>query len=149
MKTGRRLILMTAGLLVLCSSSLAWIDGQMPINTSFGAALSTMVSTVSNHSVTLNISFLNQISMAAVLFVAGVIILVASVLGSRIIALVSAFLAIIITLMWIIATGISLDGFINHFAGLGTGTHLALLGIIIALLAILFPRLHWPGRSDG
>ena len=149
MKTGRRLILMTAGLLVLCSSSLAWIDGQMPINTSFGAALSTMVSTVSNHSVTLNISFLNQISMAAVLFVAGVIILVASVLGSRIIALVSTILAVVITLMWIIATGISLDGFINHFAGLGTGTHLALLGIIIALLVILFPRLHWPGRSDG
>lgn len=149
MKTGRRLILMTAGLLVLCSSSLAWIDGQMPINTSFGAALSTMVSAVSNHSVTLNISFLNQISMAAVLFVAGVIILVASVLGSRIIALVSTILAVVITLMWIIATGISLDGFINHFTGLGTGTHLALLGIIIALLAILFPRLHWPSRSDG
>lgn len=149
MKTGRRLILMTAGLLVLCSSSLAWIDGQMPINTSFGAALSTMVSTVSNHSVALNISFLNQISMAAVLFVAGVIILVASVLGSRIIALVSTILAVVITLMWIIATGISLDGFINHFAGLGTGTHLALLGIIIALLTILFPRLHWPGRSGG
>ena len=139
---------MTAGLLVLCSSSLAWIDGQMPINTSFGAALSTMVSAVSNHSVTLNISFLNQISMAAVLFVAGVIILVASVLGSRIIALVSTILAVVITLMWIIATGISLDGFINHFTRLGTGTHLALLGVIIALLAILFPRLHWPGRSN-
>ena len=108
-----------------------------------------MIDTMSNHGIALNIPFLNQISMAAVLFVAGVIILVASVLGSRIIALVSAVLAIIITLMWIIATGISLDGFINHFAGLGTGTHLALLGIIIALLAILFPRLHWPGRSDG
>ena len=149
MKTGRRLILMSAGLLVLCSSSLAWIDGQMPINTSFGTALSTMIGTMSNHGISLNIPFLNQISMAAVLFVVGVIILIASVLGSRAIALVSIILSAIVTTMWIIATGISLDGFINHFAGLGTGTHLALLGIVIALFAVLFPRLHWPGRSDG
>lgn len=149
MKTGRRLILMVAGLLVLCSSSLAWIDGQLPINTSFGTALSTTIDTLSGHSINLSISFLNQISMAAVLFVVGVILLISSVLGSRIIALVSALLTVAATLIWIIATGISLDGFINHFTGLGTGTHLALLGIVIALLAILFPRLHWPGRSDG
>ena len=140
---------MSAGLLVLCSSSLAWIDGQMPINTSFGTALSTMIGTMSNHGIALNIPFLNQISMAAALFVVGVIILIASVLGSRAIALVSIILSAIATTMWIIATGISLDGFINHFAGLGTGTHLALLGIAIALFAVLFPRLHWPGRSDG
>ena len=63
---------MVAGLMVLCSGSLAWINGQMPINASFGTMLSQAITTIFGGSVTISIALLNQISMAAVLFVVGV-----------------------------------------------------------------------------
>ena len=148
MKASRRLMLMTAGLMLLCSSSFAWIGGQMPINASFGNLLSTSIATISGHSISINISALNQISMAAILFVVGVIVLTASVLGSRLAAIVGVIISVIATAILIISTGISLDGLINNFAGLGTGTHLAMGGILLALLSILLPRLHLPGRSS-
>lgn len=147
MKTMRRLVLMVAGLMVLCSGSLAWINGQMPINASFGAMLSQAITTIFGGSVTISIALLNQISMAAVLFVVGVIILVAAVLGSRAIAIVGAAISALIVAMWIIATNISLDGLINNFTRLGAGTNLVIISIVTTLLVVLLPKLHKPSKS--
>ena len=146
---------MVAGLMVLCSGSLAWINGQMPIkingqmpiNASFGTMLSQAITTIFGGSVTISIALLNQISMAAVLFVVGVIILVAAVLGSRAIAIVGATVSALIVAMWIIATNISLDGLINNFTRLGTGTNLVIISIVTTLLVVLLPKLHKPSKS--
>ena len=143
----RRLVLMVAGLMVLCSGSLSWINGQMPINASFGTMLSQAITTIFGGSVTISIALLNQISMAAVLFVVGVIILVAAVLGSRAIAIVGAAVSALIVAMWIIATNISLDGLINNFTRLGAGTNLVIISIVITLLVVLLPKLHKPSKS--
>ena len=147
MRSSRRLMLMVAGLLILCSNSFAWIDGQMPINASFGKMLSTLLSSVTSGSIMIDIAIIDQISMAAVLFVIGVICLIAAVLGSRAIAIISTLLSALIVAMWAISTGISIDSLFNHFNGLGTGTHLAILSIILSLVALILPRLHLPGRS--
>ena len=84
--------------------------------------------------------------MMAVLFVIGAIVLVGAVLGSKPIGLVGSLFAFLAIIMWFIFAGLSLDGIISHIGSLGSGTHLIMGGIAIALIAILLPQLR---SKDG
>ena len=147
MRAGRRLLLMAAGLMVLCSSSLAWINGQMPIDTSLGAIISATVSTLSNHAITLDIAVLDNISVAATLFTIGVIILIAAVLGSRFIGLFGIILSVATMVLWAISAHLQLHDLVTQFWSWGMGIKLALIGTLLSLLVTLLPRLRLPGRS--
>lgn len=132
--------------MIMVSSSLPWINGSLPINASFGQMLSNALSVVSNGSITLSIAPINQISMMAVLFVVGVIILIGAVLGSKPVGLIGALLAFLVMVMWFSFADLSIDGIISYIGSLGSGTHLVMGGIVIALIAILLPQLH---SKDG
>lgn len=82
----------------------------------------------------------------AVLFVIGVIVLVGAVLGSKPIGLVGSLFAFLAMVMRFVFADLSLDGVISHIGSLGSGIHLIMGGIIIALIAILLPQLH---SKDG
>ena len=133
---------MVAGLMVLVSGSLPWVNGSLPINASFGLMLSNALSVISNGSISISIAPINQISMMAVLFAIGVIIIAGAVLGSKPIGLIGSLFAFLTMVMWFMFAQLSLDGIISHIGGLGAGTHLVMGGIAIALIAILLPQLH-------
>lgn len=137
---------MISGLMIIASSSLPWINGSLPINASFSQMLSNALSVISNGSISISIAPINQISMMAVLFVIGVIVLVGAVLGSKPIGLAGSLFAILVIIMWFVFAGLSLDGIISNIGSLGSGTHLIMGGIAIALIAILLPQLH---SKDG
>ena len=137
---------MVSGLMIMVSSSLPWINGSLPINASFGQMLSNTLSVISNGSISISIAPINQISMMAILFIIGVVVLVGAVLGSKPIGLIGSLFAFLAMIMWFIFANLSLDGIISHIGSLGSGTHLIMGGIIIALIAILLPQLH---SKDG
>ena len=128
--------------MVLVSGSLPWVNGSLPINASFGLMLSNALSVISNGSISISIAPINQISMMAVLFAIGVIIIAGAVLGSKPIGLIGSLFAFLTMVMWFMFAQLSLDGIISHIGGLGAGTHLVMGGIAIALIAILLPQLH-------
>lgn len=147
MRSHRRLLLMVAGLMILCSCNFAWFNYVQPAKASFGLILSTAIADLTGGSVLINIAILNQLSMAAILFSLGVIVLIASVLGSKPIGLVANLLVFLTLLMWLNYAGISLDGFVYGFGQLGAGAHLAIAGLVLSLITILFPRLRHSSDS--
>ena len=66
--------------------------------------------------------------------------------GSKPIGLIGSLFAFLVMVMWFVFANLSLDGIISHVGSLGSGTHLIMGGIIIALIAILLPQLH---SKDG
>ena len=78
MKSLRRLMMMVAGILLLCSSQMTWINGQLPAYTSFGRLLSSAIHNLSGGSVTLDVELLNSIHMAPVIFVLAIVLLVSA-----------------------------------------------------------------------
>ena len=145
MKRGRRLVVMIAGLMTMCSSSLPWIGGAMPLNTSFGHMLSSFLGTVSGGAVMINLAALNQIPMAAVLFVLGVASIISAVLGSKPIAILAAVLDIIITSMWFMSANLDLGNLFTDFMQLGLGTQLGIGSAALGILAVAMPKLLRPG----
>ena len=149
MRKARRLLLLATGLMVLCSGSFNWLNDQLPINASFGQMLSSVIAQLSGGSVIINLSVLNQITLSTVLFVLGVIIMIAAVLGSKAIALAGALLVGLVTAGWFIMYDLSFTDLFTNFTVLGLGTQMSLAGIILVLLIVLLPRLKLPGKGGS
>lgn len=141
MKKGRRLIVMIAGLMIMSSSSLPWLNSIMPVNTSFGELLSGFLASISGGAVIVNLAALNQISMAAVLFAIGIITLVGSVLGSKPIALIGALCSVLSLAMWFMGNNTDFITVFTDFFHLGLGTQLLAGGALLTVIAVLMPRI--------
>jgi len=58
-------MMMVAGILLLCSSQMTWINGQLPANTGFGRLLSSAIHNLSGGSVTLDVELLTELDYDA------------------------------------------------------------------------------------
>lgn len=142
----QRLVLMIAGLLVICSCSLAWINGLAPINIGLGKLLSTTIHSLSNGSVLFDIKFLDDISMMSVTFAVGVVIMIAVALGSKAVSLLGLLLTLAVIALWLIGSGLNFSDIITSFNALGIGTQLALISIILILIALILPKVKLPHK---
>jgi hypothetical protein len=139
-------MMMVAGILLLCSSQMTWINGQLPANTGFGRLLSSAIHSLSGGSVTLDVELLNSIHMAPVIFILAIVLLVSATLGSKLVGLVGTLLVVLIVYLWLSYNSFSPGDIFGRFGQLGMGTQLAMGSALLSLLATLCPALHLPGR---
>lgn len=139
-------MMMVAGILLLCSSQMTWINGQLPANTGFGRLLSSAIHNLSGGSVTLDVELLNSIHMAPVIFILAIVLLVSATLGSKLVGLVGTLLVVFIVYLWLSYNSFGPGDIFGRFGQLGMGTQLAMGGALLSLLATLCPALHLPGR---
>lgn len=147
MNTNRRVALMVAALLIMCSGTFVWIGGQMPASSSFGTMFTNALQAVSGGSLIISLQILDQINMSLVLFIVSVIMLLAAVLGAKPFAIGSVILATLTVLMWLFNGGVELASIFSSLGSLGTGTIMAISGAVIALLATLMPKINLPGKG--
>lgn len=147
MKTNRRVALMVAALLIMCSGTFAWLGGAMPGQTSFGTMFTNALQAVSGGALIVSLQFLDQINMSLILFIVSVVMLLAAVLGVKPFAIGSAILAALTVLMWLFNGGVELSSIFGSLGTLGTGTVMALGGVVVALLATLMPKINLPGKG--
>lgn len=133
----RRLATMLAGIAVLCSSSLPWINGTAPNGIGIGSLVSTFVKYISGGNAVINFGIIDQIAVAVLLFFIGVVIIASSVLNSRKLAVVGGLLVLAIIAMWLLPSGITLTTIINNFGALGLGTDLATIGMIVTFVSVI------------
>ncbi|MDO4271616.1 MAG: hypothetical protein Q4C83_01370 [Candidatus Saccharibacteria bacterium] len=141
MKSGRRLLLMAAGLLTVCSCSLAWIDQIMPANIKLGTLITSTVTTLFGNAVIINVDLLDHINLLMTLFVIGVIIMAAAATGSKAVAAIGLILAMLAIVMNLIASGLGLFNIFTNFANLGLGMQLAMLACLLILFVLLLPKI--------
>ena len=139
-------MMMVAGILLLCSSQMTWINGQLPVDTSFGRLLSSAIHNLSGGSVTLDVELLNSIHMAPVIFILAIVLLVSATLGSKLVGLVGTLLVVLIVYLWLSYNSFGLGDIFGRFGQLGMGTQLAMGSALLSLFATLCPTLHLPGR---
>ena len=139
-------MMMVAGILLLCSSQMTWINGQLPADTGFGRLLSSAIHNLSGGSVTLDVELLNSIHMAPVIFILAIVLLVSATLGSKLVGLVGTLLVVLIVYLWLSYNSFGPGDIFGRFGQLGMGTQLAMGGALLSLLATLCPTLHLPGR---
>ena len=139
-------MMMVAGILLLCSSQMTWINGQLPANTGFGRLLSSAIHNLSGGSVTLDVELLNSIHMAPVIFVLAIVLLISATLGSKLVGLVGTLLVVLIVYLWLSYNSFGLGDIFGRFGQLGMGTQLAMGSALLSLLATLCPTLRLPGR---
>lgn len=125
---------------------MAWINGKLPADTSFGRLLSSAIHNLSGGSVTLDVELLNSIHMAPVIFVLAIVLLISATLGSKLVGLVGTLLVVLIVYLWLNYNSFSPGDIFGRFGQLGMGTQLAMGGALLSLLATLCPALHLPGR---
>ena len=125
---------------------MTWINGQLPVDTSFGRLLSSAIHNLSGGSVTLDVELLNSIHMAPVIFILAIVLLVSATLGSKLVGLVGTLLVVLIVYLWLSYNSFGLGDIFGRFGQLGMGTQLAMGSALLSLFATLCPTLHLPGR---
>lgn len=133
----RRLSAMIAGVCVLCSSSLPWIDGASPGDVGIGRIITDFISFISGGNAVISFGILDQVAVSAILFLLGIVILASAVLSSRKLAVIGGLLTILVVLMWLLPTGIGLASIVNGFGALGIGTDLAIIGGMADLVCVI------------
>ena len=133
----RRLGTMLAGIAVLCSSSLPWINSAAPNGVGIGSLISGFVKYISGGNAMINLGVIDQIAVAVLLFFIGVIIIASAVLNSRKLSVIGGLLVLAIIIMWLLPSGLSLTSIISNFSSLGLGTNLAIIGMVITFASVI------------
>lgn len=147
MNTNRRVGLLVAGLLILCSAGLPWIGNSSPASTSFGSMFTNALTAISGGNLVVHATLLDGVMMSIILFVVAAIVLFAAVLSVKAIAIGSMIIALLTVLMWLFNGGVSIAAVFGSPGSMGLGTVLALVGVIIGFLAILLPKIKLPGAN--
>lgn len=133
----KQLATMAAGIGILCSSALPWLNNSSPSAVGLGSLISNFVQNVSSGNVIINLSVLDAIPIAIILFLLGVAVVASAVLSSRKIAVLSSLAMIAIVVMWLTNSGIDLASIVTNFGALGVGTDIAVAGTITTLVCII------------
>lgn len=149
MKSLQRLVLMMAGLLVICSSNFVWLNNVRPVDVSFGYVLSSAIHGLSGGSIVFSIDLLNRLSMAVVAFTVGVVIMVAVALGSKAVSLLGLLLIVATIALWSISYNLDFTNLLAKFGQLGFGTQLAAVGGILIIIALVLPKIKLPHKTNA
>lgn len=132
MKTNRRLILLVAGLAMLVGSRLAWADSTAAA-VNFATIMTGITAKIFGSTVKIDYSFLSSITLSAVIVVAGLVLMVSAVTGSRELCVVGSLIALISIIAWFNYIGYNPVQIVENFTKLGSGFKFSLCGTAAGL----------------
>lgn len=141
MKSLRRLLLMACGLVILSSASFSWFGFLQPGYATLGQIISDTLANLFGNAITINIAWLNTINCAQVIFSLGVLTIMAAVLSSKPLSLISFALSLLFVVIWAISIQYNLLSIIPSFLSLGIGLQMMLLANLAALAITIAPKL--------
>lgn len=130
---------MACGLVILSSASFNWFGFLKPGDTTLGAALNQTLANLFGNAITLNISWLDTINYAQIIFFLGVLTIMAAVLSSKPLSLISFALCSLFIVIWAISINYNLVSIATAFPSLGIGMQMTLVANLAALVVTIMP----------